>query len=572
MASSIIGWGWIVSRLFGPRGKSTLQMSDLAPFGLSGLYVLGGVANIFFPLDGPIDWLAAMGGWLGCLWAFVGLRGRLPDWRILAVMAALLALVATGTVVTPLNYDAGLYHFQVLKFAERGPIPLGLANIHSRFGFNSAAIVLASLFRGPVFGADGAFLLSAAIFLLFSFSCFEKAFDTWRTGNRTFSGLIAGLFLLGWIANVNGLLFEWYSLGPNGDIPGAVFCCWTVLMFFLTVESVDDEPCLSVNLTLFALCSVLCVVIKVTQGPVLLLLPAAFLLLRRHWPAPLPSLRLPAMLAGAVALTWLAVGVLTSGCLAFPFASTCLTSLRWTVDPEQTREFNNINRAWARAPGMNPAQALTGWSWLSGWFGVMLPNRPIFRALQVTAALGLVIAGLLRLARARLLRNAAARWLHRPALTAALMVSGLGICVWFWAAPDPRFALGFFLSFIVLLWAGVTLGASGDEPNRLFITWAGRIIASLLLLAAAWEVKGLAIERANAPKLAWRTPPAPALRTSVTRSGLTVRIPLHGDQCWDEAGLCAPGEVPDLSQTSRWGHTVYIGHPAKDAAPGEPSR
>jgi hypothetical protein len=83
--------------------------------------------------------------------------------------------------------------------------------------------------------------------LLLSFFCVEKAVHAWRTGQRTFSGLIAGFFLLGWIANLNGLLFEWYSLGPNGDVPGAVFCCWTVLVFFLMFESLGDDSPLGIE-------------------------------------------------------------------------------------------------------------------------------------------------------------------------------------------------------------------------------------------------------------------------------------------------------------------------------------
>src|SRR5262249_47576109 len=138
------------------------------------------------------------------------------------LIVPILILVACGTSATPINYDAGLYHLQVLKYLLKGALPFGLANIHGRFGFNNALYAVGATLRGPVFLSDGVFLISAVIFLHVSGGILHRLWFSWGKPSHLIANFFATFVIGVWIWNLNGLLFQWFSLGPNADVPCAI--------------------------------------------------------------------------------------------------------------------------------------------------------------------------------------------------------------------------------------------------------------------------------------------------------------------------------------------------------------
>ena len=76
----------------------------------------------------------------------------------LIIFFLILALIrASGA---PDNYDTSLYHLQAIKWIEEYPVVPGLANLHSRFGFNSNVFLLyaltsfKNLFRQEIFSLN----------------------------------------------------------------------------------------------------------------------------------------------------------------------------------------------------------------------------------------------------------------------------------------------------------------------------------------------------------------------------------------------------------------------------------
>ena len=45
-----------------------------------------------------------------------------------------------------MHYDTGLYHAQAIRWIEEYGVVPGLANLHSRFGYNSASFALSAFF------------------------------------------------------------------------------------------------------------------------------------------------------------------------------------------------------------------------------------------------------------------------------------------------------------------------------------------------------------------------------------------------------------------------------------------
>ncbi|MFN0106892.1 MAG: hypothetical protein ACKV2U_32965, partial [Bryobacteraceae bacterium] len=274
------GWGFLASRVIWRGRIASLCAADTVPFGLAAMYVFGVAASLIWPLSGSVDWIAILIGWAGAGVSVYENRRNLHSPRLLAFLCVLAVLLAFGAVVTPVNFDAGLYQMQVMKYVQTEPVPLGIANIQDRLGFNSSMIVIGALLEGSLLGGDGSFLLSAAIFWCFVVACLERSIRSWSGSAGPFTGLFAAFLLCLWLGNLNGLIFEWFSHGPNGDIPGAIFCCWTFVAFFALVEDAQDDSA-GAAFMLLACCCVVGVSIKLSQAPVALLLPIAW---RSHLP------------------------------------------------------------------------------------------------------------------------------------------------------------------------------------------------------------------------------------------------------------------------------------------------
>lgn len=89
------------------------------------------------------------------------LSGLKASVRVIPVMVILIFVMAYGASHGLMHYDTGLYHAQAIRWIEEyGCVP-GLANLHTRLGYNSSAFVLNALysfaFTGQSYHVTGAF-------------------------------------------------------------------------------------------------------------------------------------------------------------------------------------------------------------------------------------------------------------------------------------------------------------------------------------------------------------------------------------------------------------------------------
>lgn len=534
------------------------RVTEVAPIGLAAIYVFGGFSTFFAPLAGFVDTAVLAVGWAGGLMALVWDRGRWPSAKVCGILGVVLCVVAIGSVTIPLNYDTGLYYLQVLRHVESEPVAFGIANIHERFGFNSAMIVLSAVFRGGPFGLDGAFVLPGAMFLLFAAYCLEKIESFWRSGKRAVSSHVAAFVLCAWLANAYKLLFEWYSHGPNGDIPGAIMCCWAFVALLSLAEAAAERESPEMMLWVLSICVVLGASLKLSQSPILLLLPAGWLLVKTRgdgWEK--VHIYSAAVFVGLVAATWIMLGIVTSGCFAFPAGISCLTFLPWTVDPVEAEKAGTAIRAWARAPGMNPEVPIPGLDWVPIWTSKMLPYRLVLFDLLWTAAAGAVLVLLFRwpVFRGRENETQDVVVCGRRAWLGALAVCLLGLVWWFYQAPDPRFGIGFLISAPGVLFGGL----AGFDARSGRQGWKFAVLGAIAAVGLGWALHAIGIERTGTHEPAWRNPPVSATQEYKTKRGLLVRKPVEGPQCWDEPGVCTFDERPNLARVKIWGRAGYIG-------------
>jgi len=569
IAAVFVGWGYLSARLLDmvrrpeSNWSSSLRLPELGIIGFGGAYLFAVLAGLVAPLGGAVDWIfAGIGiagfGWMAAAW----FQRRKWRWADFGWLAALTLFVAWGTAYTPLNYDAGLYQLQAARYFESGPLPLGIANVHDRLGFNSAWLPISVLCSGSIFGKDGLFLVNGAAILIFLGAIGCHALDQYRRGRFGISGACAGAAVFLFVRASSGVLFSWFSLSPGADLPAAMICCWVLVAFLALLENaaageVHDRD-VEIQRWFFVLvtATALAIITKLSQGPVALLLALALFLpgARRVWGRAIAFAVL--LVAG-----WLVQGLTTSGCAAFPVARSCLAFLPWTSDPAVAARQAMVIRSWARAPGVRPENVPNGFGWLPLWWHRMMPEREFVWSLARGAAVLAGVAAILMIAvwigsiankekdRANILK---------PALL-ALLVFCAGAAFWFLEAPDPRFGLGFLIgipAFVFALAVEVSLQRQGARQAR-------RLLAATLAVLVVWaglsESRRLHRERGAIASYSWSQIPVPRLRSMTTSGGVTIRLPVKGDQCWDEPTPCTPepGVAGSLHQSTLLGHTMY---------------
>jgi hypothetical protein len=141
------------------------------------------------------------------------------------------------------------------------------------------------------------------------------------------------------------------------------------------------------------------------------------------------------------------------------------------------------------------------------------------------------------------------------------VVSGLGGLFILATGPDPRFGLGFLITFLAALAALAAASGADYELAPEARRRLGRVLLvafCLLLLRGAW---GVYAGMPGPGAMTWRRVPEPVTFLLRNAQGFTIAAPAEGEQCWDAAAPCSPSfEIPPgLHKTSLLGRTAYLG-------------
>lgn len=545
---ALLGFGlWLVR--VRARLAPGVDPSDLLCVTIAGLATLAAVAvGLNFVVR--IAPLVALGllvlGWLLAVLQRRSLQRLAAGWPLprlaLALGLVLVGLLASYLASTsPPMYDSGLYHLQAVQWTTSVPLPLGLANLHGRLGYNSLWFPLAGVLETPWMEGRGGLLLNGTLFALYGLTVWGAALH-WLTQGPRPSTIFLAATALAWPSVVP--LRTLSSASP--DLPVMLLSFLSVFACLRVVEGGSDWR---YYLLLAAGAGVLGVTVKLSAAP-LLLAPAIV----GCWRLSRPSLasettqsaaRL-SMLGwgcglGVLALLWLARGVAQSGCLVYPVSLTCLPWLSWATPLRDVQADALWIASWARRPGLPPEAVLSDWGWLPVWLA-RLGADGIARRMAGALCLGLVLAG------------GAAAWGRAPSVRwGTYLVAGLtpllGAVYWFATAPDLRFGLGYLWSLSLLALAS---GAEAlDQVARLSERLASSRLARAGALAAILGAGVIMAVRyagplVQPPLLSWPPVGSPALVERRTDQGASVYSPLGDDRCWRAPLPCTPYFRPNL--------------------------
>jgi hypothetical protein len=445
------------------------------------------------------------------------------------------------------HYDTGLYHLTAVQWARQFGIVPGLANLHSRLGFNNATHLLHAMVEVGFFLERSRHLLiglMVCVLLASGWPALHRLLvehkRDWETRLlAVFAGLAVFLATFESIANL------------STDLPVAILTFAIIAMLVRLIRAFH-QPTLPwrQEAVLIALLSTVIVTFKLSGLAFALAswAVAAIALFRLNRRANLPisaavkPLSVVVAISALLSIAWLARGIVLSGYPFYP-APVLGFDFDWRV-PHHIAEAQAIGvRYFARA-GVGEVMPVS--EWLPIWF-TRYPPEDLSVQLLTAAALGAIALKLRRRHRGDDEGTTLTSKHHRRIRFAMLTLPiGIGLAFWAYNAPDPRFALGLLYGIVALVVA-----------QMLSDDWLYRNLPKRLGLATLVFIAGLAVlgtspdrfvesnEFGHRPQINYKTKMTPAgkkiyIPSTVADTGRTT------EQAWGGPLTTTPEYVPGL--------------------------
>jgi hypothetical protein len=543
--------------------------------GFAILVLLALIPNFFIPLASTAQVVIALAVTVVAVvaWALVKLKAKgevvmawtRPGWWVLVPVAALAGLVLLFAHLSfgPLtNYDSGLYHLNAIQFAaEYRTIP-GLANMSDRLGTNVSAFNLAAVLSNSPWGIEAFRILVGFFVVLAATDMSLRLADGDRRGMRQPGFYVLALALMISLPFIASGAAYWLT-SPSPDTTSLLMTI--VAGAYLADALADRESAWTqVALVTAALAASIRTQLWVFFAVVVLALVVNSFLRRGEgtpWWRPSPSTALGVVLAGIILVVMMVRDVIISGWLLFP-APYAPMPVDWRVaDTTGVREWL---LAWARSPGTDPAQALSSWDWFWPWLAGSVNDWAIRGAVGL---LGLTLVVLLAMRLRSVGSGSSSDAFQSRSTLLAVAAPILTVVVWFFTAPDPRFAWGVILLIgaipagFALAWFGDVLPAGEDsrwQGNRLSATvLSGFLVLAVLPVAAGgllqirgfiaegWQIRDYEFGPITVTA-AVNPVPVSEVQEFTLNSGQKVVVPVGTDQCWMSFPLCRPYPDPTI--------------------------
>ncbi len=448
-----------------------------------------------------------------------------------AALGIIALLIISGAFPLMGNYDSGLYHFGSIRWLNEEPIIPGLANIHSRFGFNQGYFGFVALLNFFPYWNKGYAISAPFLSLLTIWWICDLPWPKIRSG---------------WVALV-GLLLITASLtidlsSPSPDWPVnflqvAIFVTLVKLCTFdpFTEQNIDHQR--SIVLLLL-----LCICLIETKLSGLVFSTCAILVTVNFWLKLLSCNK--RLFIGLIYFSVFAIslhlfrGFLLSGYPLYPSMLFGSPNLPWSVPLETVKNEADWIVSMARRGG-SPEGVVGNWMWYLPWIqqNWVVPWAqafPLMKGWAVLAGGGLlfILAQLIQFFK----KHSLNKQIYFFQKFAILYI--FSVLYWFLSAPDLRF-LGVLhlLFFIVALWYFVS---SIGLPDWGF---GERLVKSPALIIGfflAGVYMGLIFLNKTDIKYGWHELPNPSTLQKVSEYGIIQNIPTTGESCWNSELPCTP--------------------------------
>ena len=361
---------------------------------------------------------------------------KAPKPAVIASVAVIL-LMAYGSSRGYMHYDTTLYHASAIRWIEEYGVVPGLANLQSRYGYNSAEFAHNALYSfkwytGRSLHCTTGFLAMVSAHLLYDKELF--------TGRRTIQSVdFVRIGLLYYL----GVLFA-QMVSPASDYV-ANLLIFDILILML--GRVKDRTLPADYYVLISLLAIYGITVKVSLAPMVLicLIPFVYYIIKKD----VRSILFCIVSGLVIAMPYFIRGYILSGWILYPSTLIKLGNPDWQVPIGEAQYDAKEISMWGR--GITDA---TKWSevtltnWIPSWFAALDTVEKVLITAVITSTVVLVAIEI----RLGLSKNR--RGLQRNNILLELPIAWimlLGVVTWFVGAPLVRYGLGFVLSFPLLV-------------------------------------------------------------------------------------------------------------------------
>ena len=361
---------------------------------------------------------------------------KAPKPAVIASVAVII-LMAYGSSRGYMHYDTTLYHASAIRWIEEYGVVPGLANLQSRYGYNSAEFAHNALYSfkwytGRSLHCTTGFLAMVSAHLLYDKELF--------TGRRTIQSVdFVRIGLLYYL----GVLFS-QMVSPASDYV-ANLLIFDILILML--GRVKDRTLPADHYVLISLLAIYGITVKVSLAPMVLicLIPFVYYIIKKD----VRSILFCIVSGLVIAMPYFIRGYILSGWILYPSTLIKLGNPDWQVPIGEAQYDAKEISMWGR--GITDA---TKWSevtltnWIPSWFAALDTVEKVLITAVITSAVVLVAIEI----RLGLSKNR--RGLHGYNILLELPIAWimlLGVVTWFVGAPLVRYGLGFVLSFPLLV-------------------------------------------------------------------------------------------------------------------------
>ncbi|CAK8713603.1 MAG: hypothetical protein CDV28_102219 [Candidatus Electronema aureum] len=455
-----------------------------------------------------------------------------PTW-LLVVMFFALSLVSTWlalrAMLPPTNYDSGLYHFNSIKWLNSFPITYGIGNLHGRLSFNQSFFAYAaSLNFYPLFNHGrsiaNSFLILLSFATLVEFSFRLRSKDKFKNLNFVLS-IFTIPVLAYWSLTSDGMQ------SPSPDLTSNLI---QIIIFFYFVEFLNTEKNSTKSIYLLSLLTATAITIKLSN--LLFCMSIIFLLffissLRKNFSV--KGYLLSTFIIFAILAVWCIRGFIMSGAPLYP-STIGYINAEWSVPVDEINEMEKWVYSWARQPKMHWSVVLGNWNWFTPWINVITTKRNIEVVFPSFVFLSLTIINIVLYFRSKNIFR-----LYFLSKLTIIIPPAIGLLFWFFTAPDPRFAQGLFFLLPI--------------SSALFMLYLTRellkrttyiITICILFLFCSFNLIRFMVNNMSTFRqismIGWQNIKNVEIERKITKHGVVIFKPLHGDQCWDSPIPCTP--------------------------------
>ncbi len=361
---------------------------------------------------------------------------KAPKPAVIASVAVII-LMAYGSSRGYMHYDTTLYHASAIRWIEEYGVVPGLANLQSRYGYNSAEFAHNALYSfkwytGRSLHCTTGFLAMVSAHLLYDKELF--------TGRRTIQSVdFVRIGLLYYL----GVLFA-QMVSPASDYV-ANLLIFDILILML--GRVKDRTLPADHYVLISLLAIYGITVKVSLAPMVLicLIPFVYYIIKKD----VRSILFCIVSGLVIAMPYFIRGYILSGWILYPSTLIKLGNPDWQVPVGEAQYDAKEISMWGR--GITDA---TKWSevtltnWIPSWFAALDTVEKVLITAVIASTVVLVAIEI----RLGLSKNR--RGLQRYNILLELPIAWimlLGVVTWFVGAPLVRYGLGFVLSFPLLV-------------------------------------------------------------------------------------------------------------------------